>query len=534
MISKRPFFFTLVCIFFFGFAKSQNEFITTWMPNNGNAAIVGLPFSDSHSIWFPGIGTDYTIYWEEVGHPQNNGTLTNVTSTENVFIDFGSTANTSDPTYFVKVSDGNGHFDAFRMANVSSTNGVISALVKGDNMKLMAINNWGNKSWSSLNGAFAMAKNLVYDTTSIPNLSNTLDLSYMFYNIPLIIGNQTISNWNTSAVQNFEGILAKDNSFPENVLDFDVNNWNISNATNLSRFFRDRKLFNSALDNWDTSNVKNMSHMFEGCGTFNQALDSWDTGEVTNMEYMFSSTVDFNQNINNWDTSKVTNMRFMFHINPNYNQPVNNWDVSQVTDFSHMFHVCASFNQPLDNWDTSSAVDMSVMLQAAMVFNQNLGTWNLPSLELANLMISMTGISCSNYSSTLVGWASNPNTANNIALGNVAPLTYASSVSSFRDALLTKGWTMNGDSNGECEYMGVSESFIQEGIKISPNPATDYINITSKHNIEQVKIYDYAGRLVLVEKNTNSRIDISTLKTGIYFIEVKTKRGEATNKFIKK
>lgn len=50
---------------------------------------------------------------------------------------------------------------------------------------------------------------------------------------------------------------------------------------------------------------------------------------------------------------------------------------------------------------------------------------------------------------------------------------------------------------------------------ISPNPATDYINI--ENHTGNVIIYDVMGNIIAKYRNTN-RVDVSFLKPGIYFI----------------
>ncbi|MBR2149102.1 MAG: BspA family leucine-rich repeat surface protein [Campylobacter sp.] len=47
--------------------------------------------------------------------------------------------------------------------------------------------------------------------------------------------------------------------------------------------------FNQPLDNWDVSNVTNMNNMFSGATSFNQPLNDWDVSNVTNMSGMFQS-----------------------------------------------------------------------------------------------------------------------------------------------------------------------------------------------------------------------------------------------------
>ncbi len=61
-------------------------------------------------------------------------------------------------------------------------------------------------------------------------------------------------------------------------------------------------------------------------------------------------------------------------------------------------------------------------------------------------------------------------------------------------------------------------------INIYPNPASDFINVVSKQNINfDVYIYDINGKLLLQRNNSKNRINISNLKPGLYIIKVKNK-----------
>ena len=94
------------------------------------------------------------------------------------------------------------------------------------------------------------------------------------------------------------------------------------------------------------------------CRFFNQPLDNWDVSNVTNMAHMFHNCVNFNQPLNNWNVSNVTNMGSMFFECLAFNQPLDKWNVSNVTDMESMFQDCLIFNQPLNNWDVSNVTNM--------------------------------------------------------------------------------------------------------------------------------------------------------------------------------
>jgi len=60
--------------------------------------------------------------------------------------------------------------------------------------------------------------------------------------------------------------------------------------------------------------------------SFNQPLNNWDVSQVTDMKYMFAENKQFNQPLNNWDVSNVRYMTDMFKGATSFNQPLNDWN----------------------------------------------------------------------------------------------------------------------------------------------------------------------------------------------------------------
>lgn len=67
-----------------------------------------------------------------------------------------------------------------------------------------------------------------------------------------------------------------------------------STITDMSELFAwsEREDF-SGIENWDVSNVTNMSWMFTFCYNFNQPLYNWDVSNVTDMSWMFAGCKNF-------------------------------------------------------------------------------------------------------------------------------------------------------------------------------------------------------------------------------------------------
>jgi len=513
----KKFLLLAICIFCFQIAKAQNEFITIWKPSGINpnfiTNIAGQNPSTSSQIWFPGTGLNYKIQWEEVNYPQHNETLNSVTSIGQTLINFGTPLNPNPAaaTYRVKVSNGNGIFAQIKFATISiAQNGGVVWTHHGNSDKLLEVAQWGNIQWQTMYNAFSHCRYLQITATDSPNLSAVDDASYMFYNANSLTGNASMANWNTSNIQNFRNMFAH------------------------TPILQIPDTFNAPIGNWNTSNATDFKYMFENRIAFNQNLNSWNTSKVTDMSYMFSGTQIFNQPLSNWNTSNVTNMMWMFHFNPNFNQPLNSWNISKVTNISHMFHGCSAFNQPLDSWNTSLITDFNTVFSTATSFNQSLQTWNLPALTSGTLALFGSGLDCNNYSDTLFGWGNNPNTANNINLGLVIAFTYSTDVIPQRNILFNKGWTISGDTVGECRKLSTHESHLKNSGSIYPNPAENFIYLKNIRDVKSYIITDMSGRLIMKDSLSEDLINIENLEPGNYMLQIITKNGIQTFKFIKK
>jgi surface protein len=91
--------------------------------------------------------------------------------------------------------------------------------------------------------------------------------------------------------------------------------------------------FNTPINNWALTNVTNMSFMFWYALAFNQDISLLNVSNVTNMESMFDGALVFNVNISGWNTSNVTNMKRMFYNATAFNRDLSTWNVSNVTNY---------------------------------------------------------------------------------------------------------------------------------------------------------------------------------------------------------
>lgn len=94
------------------------------------------------------------------------------------------------------------------------------------------------------------------------------------------------------------------------------------------------------------------------------------------------------------------------------------------------------------------------------------------------------------------------------------------------------------DKNGHISYSVIKQViFNGKGVTtVSPNPAVNFINVANDvYKIEQVNIYNAAGKLMLSEKINQNRkqVNISSLRPGNYYVELWLDGKRFTEKIIK-
>lgn len=73
----------------------------------------------------------------------------------------------------------------------------------------------------------------------------------------------------------------------------------------------------------------------------------------------------------------------------------------------------------------------------------------------------------------------------------------------------------------------------EDDFAIFPTMANDFVNLDTKYLVDSLEIYSAEGKLVKVP-STSKKIDISKLKSGVYFLKAKVNNKVISRKFIKK
>ncbi len=84
-----------------------------------------------------------------------------------------------------------------------------------------------------------------------------------------------------------------------------------------------------------------------------------------------------------------------------------------------------------------------------------------------------------------------------------------------------------------CDALSVNDNVLSQ-LSIYPNPSSDVININAPSSVEVIstELYDVLGNVVA--KGNSSQINISSLSTGVYLLNIETSAGSITKKVSRK
>ncbi|MEX1003518.1 MAG: T9SS type A sorting domain-containing protein [Crocinitomicaceae bacterium] len=94
------------------------------------------------------------------------------------------------------------------------------------------------------------------------------------------------------------------------------------------------------------------------------------------------------------------------------------------------------------------------------------------------------------------------------------------------------GWTANcGDTDAisTCHQPASTEEFEQITFQLFPNPAQDFVTLSSSHQLESVELFDISGKLLYTEKMSPAyqhQLQLSNLPNGMYVVKAKTDSGQ--------
>jgi surface protein len=325
--------------------------------------------------------------------PINNWTTSGVTTMSHMFVEcveFNQPLSSWDTQSVLSMShmfsralEFNQDLSNFKTSSVTDMDDMFYKAYKYNNGGV-PLNSWNVQNVTSMEAMFCLALKFNQPFT-FNNTSNLENVKYMFGNVEYSYIDKYNLDENGDIILDDDGdrtrIKVRDykNSFCYSIFNQNINNFDTSNVNNMEGLFFNSQSFNNGGEplNINTSLVTNMYSMFKMANVFNQPI-SFVTNNVTNMKSMFENARVFNQDISNFNVSNVTDMAFMFShaLMFNNNDASLTWDTSRVRDMESMFENARSFNQDISGWITSSVGNMNNMFKGAVKFNQNISRWN--------------------------------------------------------------------------------------------------------------------------------------------------------------
>jgi hypothetical protein len=231
---------------------------------------------------------------------------------------------------------------------------------------------------------------------------------------------------------------------------------------------------------------------------------------------MFEETVAFNQDLDSWQLDSALNLSKMFSYARAFNGKVESWNTKNVTRFGQLFFRAESFNRSLGQWDLSNATN-------------EIG-W----------IIMRSGMDCVTYSSTLNGWALNPNTPDNITI-NAFNLVYGINAADARRILIDhKNWTFTNDkfSSEPCRSDNLPHCVVnQETFSFYPNPTNEMLNMSQLGDLLgcSYKVLNSQGSEIVkgIIETPDTMIDLGSYSSGLYFLIIGDTKMNPVYKLVK-
>lgn len=255
--------------------------------------------------------------------------------------------------------------------------------------------------FTSLSGLFANSTATNYSGLENWDVSNVTDMSALFQNA--VNFNQNLSSWKTSQISTLENTFSGCVNYNQ-----PMGTWKTSTCRNMKGTFRGCAVFNQDLSTWDVLRVSTFAEMFMNASVFNGNLSKWKTTSGNDFTSMFENATAFNIDISGWTVSGAQYLKRMFANAVNFNANLANWDVSETLDFSGMFSGAVKFARDLSSWAVGRARTMLEMFYRTTAFGTdgsfNLNNWDTSNVTDLTRMFSLSGFNC-----PIAGWKFGPN-----------------------------------------------------------------------------------------------------------------------------
>lgn len=196
-------------------------------------------------------------------------------------------------------------------------------------------------------------------------------------------------------------------------------------------------------------------------------------------------------------------------------------DVSNCTTLAHFS--CAGNN--LTSLDVSNNLGLGALY---------CGVNNISLLDLG-VNTTLQTLNCTDNDLSILNIANGNNVNFTLFAASVNPNLTCIQVDD--DAWSATNWTSidaTASFSLDCNYpLAVDEIDLSQNLFFYPNPSSSQLNIEIENTIISTSIIDAMGNTIKANLTTNNTLDVSTLSSGVYVLQVETDKGVARKKFIK-
>lgn len=111
--------------------------------------------------------------------------------------------------------------------------------------------------------------------------------------------------------------------------------------------------------------------------------------------------------------------------------------------------------------------------------------------------------------------------------------SYTASVNGNYAVIVTQNGCSDTSNCFSINSVNIYENMNEDQIILSPNPCSEYLFIESAFPVQRIEITDLRGRIVFQTYEVNEQIDLSKLRSGIYFVWMNYGSSAAVKKIIK-
>ena len=149
-------------------------------------------------------------------------------------------------------------------------------------------------------------------------------------------------------------------------------------------------------------------------------------------------------------------------------------------------------------------------------------------------------LSTANFDNTIIGWSTLSVGETQIPMNvtfHAGNSTYCNSEAAILSLINDYNWSFFGTGVQDCSGLGLNDLNQNLSLKIYPNPAEKVLHISSDSPLNSITINELNGKIlsdiIVTDRKMEFEIPITQLRSGFYFVNIRSDQGHVVKKFIK-